>query len=294
MIAFGGRIGLLALAVLFAVPAWAAERVITLAPHLAELVVEAGAGDQLVGVIRYSDYPPQVTSLPVVGDAFNLNHEQILALRPTRLLAWAGGTPEPEIRRLEALGLRVDAVDVRRLNDVADALRHIGRLLGTPTAAEAAARSFAEQIESLRVVTEEPLRVYYQVSAVPLYSLNGEHAASDVIRLCGGRNIFADAPVLAPQVSREAVLAERPDVILYSGEDGAAPWQPLLADRQVLDATLARISPDLLARPGPRLAQGARAVCAVLARVKPARSSPADSHPAPDDGRSRTADRTGD
>ncbi len=259
----------------------AAERVITLAPHLAELVVAAGAGDQLVGVSRFSDFPPQVAVLPAVGDAFNFNYEQMLALQPTLLLAWADGTPASEIARLRTLGLRVETVQVQRLNDVAAALRQVGRLLQTEDVADIAAQSFTDQLDALRVDVDDPVAVYLQVSMAPLYTLNGNHVASDVIRLCGGRNVFADAPMLAPQISREAVLAEQPDVILYSGEQGATPWQTLRSNPQVLDAVLARIPPDWLTRPGPRLVKGAKAVCEVLAGVRSARSFPADSHPAP-------------
>ncbi len=186
----------------------AAERVITLAPHLAELVVAAGAGDQLVGVSRFSDFPPQVAVLPAVGDAFNFNYEQMLALQPTLLLAWADGTPASEIARLRTLGLRVETVQVQRLNDVAAALRQVGRLLQTEDVADIAAQSFTDQLDALRVDVDDPVAVYLQVSMAPLYTLNGNHVASDVIRLCGGRNVFADAPMLAPQISREAVLSE--------------------------------------------------------------------------------------
>lgn len=257
----------------------AAPRVITLAPHLAELVAAVGGGDHLVGVSRYSDHPPEIRGLPSVGDAFQFNEEQILTLRPTLVLAWGGGTPLSEIQRLRALQLPVEIIEVQRLPEVAAAMRRIGQLLGRAEAGREAAEAFEQRLETLRVRTGRPVAVFYQVSESPLYTLSDAHVASDVIRWCGGRNVFADAPVIAPQVSREAVLAARPELLLYSSPTGERPWRRLEAIPAVAQRQLHHIPADWLTRPGPRLLLGTERVCDHVSAVRSARSVPVDSPP---------------
>lgn len=278
------RAALLLSVLLASCSALAFQRVITLAPHLAELVAAVGAADALVGVSRYSDHPPALRELPVVGDAFQFNEEQILTLRPTLVLAWGGGTPVSEVERMRELGLRVDVVEVQRLPDVAGAMRQIGVLLNRSEAAAAAADAFEQHLQALRAHSADPVRVFYQVSASPLYTLSDAHVASDVIRWCGGRNVFADASVIAPQVSRESVVAARPELLLYSSAAGAAPWQRLHHIPAVADGRLYQLPADWLTRPGPRLLLGAERVCEYVAAVRSARSAPAGSHHATGDG----------
>lgn len=249
---------------------WPAERVVTLAPHLAELVHAAGAGAQLVGVSRFTDYPPATASLPRIGDGFALKYEQVLALQPTWVLAWAGGTPADAIARLKALGLRVQAVEVASLEDIPAAIETLGELLETSDAAEAAASALRSRISNLHGATPangQPLRVYYQVSHTPLYTLNGASIVSDAITRCGGRNVFADLPTIAPLLGRESVLMARPEVILYSTPGGDAPWRGFDAIPAVAAGQVIKINPDLLARPGPRFVEGAEALCGVLEKA---------------------------
>lgn len=248
----------------------AGERVVTLAPHLAELVFAAGGGRQLVGVSRFTDYPPAAAELPRIGDGFALKYEHLLALQPTLVLAWAGGTPVDAITRLEQLGLRVLPVDVSSMDDIPSAIEHLGEVLGTAAVAGAAAaaqRKRIAQLGSAQPPRPQPLRVYYQVSHTPLYTLNGSSIVSDAIARCGGRNVFADLPTIAPLLGRESVLMARPEVILYSTPGGDAPWRGFDAIPAVAAGQVIKINPDLLARPGPRFVEGAEALCGVLAQA---------------------------
>ena len=248
-------------------PATAGERIVTLAPHLAELVDTAGAGEQLVGVSRFTDYPPAAAALPKVGDGFSLNYERVLALRPTRVLAWDSGTPLDVIARLRKLGLQVDVVEVFSLAEIPAAVRNLGALLGTQAIAEPAALALANRIAGLSGHMGEPLRVYYQVSSSPLYTLNGKSIVSDAIARCGGINVFAELPTIAPLLGRESVLMARPDVIVYSTPGGDRPWQGFGAIPAVARGQVHKVNPDLLGRPGPRFGAGAEALCGVLAKA---------------------------
>jgi iron complex transport system substrate-binding protein len=261
---------LLAAALCSAVTA-AAERprIVSLAPNLTEITYAAGAGPALVGTVEYSDYPEAARSLPRVGDGWRIDLEQVLALRPDIVLAWSSGTPAATIERLRATGLRVVEVPTFRLADVPAALRLVGELAGTRAAAEAAAAHFDSQMQRLRRqhAGARPVRVFIEIDDEPLFTVNGRHIISEVAGLCGGRNVFAGLPQIAPQVDVEAVLASDPDVILSTDDtiaDPRAQWLAWPQLRAVRLGTIYSLSSDTVTRASPRLAQGAAEVCAAL------------------------------
>jgi len=261
---------LLAAALCSAVTA-AAERprIVSLAPNLTEITYAAGAGPALVGTVEYSDYPEAARSLPRVGDGWRIDLEQVLALRPDIVLAWSSGTPAATIERLRATGLRVVEVPTFRLADVPAALRLVGELAGTRAAAESAAARFDAQVQRLRRqhAGARPVRVFIEIDDEPLFTVNGRHIISEVAGLCGGRNVFAGLPQIAPQVDVEAVLASDPDVILSTDDtiaDPRAQWLAWPQLRAVRLGTIYSLSSDTVTRASPRLAQGAAQVCAAL------------------------------
>ncbi len=256
---------LLATAVVTAEPV---TRVVTLAPHLAELAWAAGAGDLLVGAVAWSDYPPPVQALPRVGDAFAISDERIAALAPDLVLAWAGGTPPAVVRRLKTRGFRVETLASDGPEAVADNLRAIGRWTGREAAAEKAAEEFLSGLRALEQAQagKPVLRVFYQVSREPLYTVGGQQLISRIIGLCGGQNVFSALDSPAAVVDVEAVLARDPEVILAgSGPvrdlDAWRRWKGLAAVRQ---DNLFLVDSDLVSRPSPRLLAGARTVCGYM------------------------------
>ena len=248
-------------------------RLVTLAPHLAELVAAAGAADYLVGVSAYTDFPPGLADLPVVGDGFRVDGEALLATRPTLVLAWGGGGQARSVALVETLGIDTVGIETRRVGDIAPALRRIGALAGTEDVAERAARAFDAAIASLGYDGER-LRVFYQIGDRPLYTVSGAHFISELIARCGGDNVFASLEALAPTVSVEAVVRADPDVILTATDAAAARetwsrWPDLAAVR---DGTIIGVPADLVTRPGPRLAAGGRAICDALQAARAGRA----------------------
>jgi iron complex transport system substrate-binding protein len=261
----------LLVALLASGPAEAAARlrIVSLAPNLTELAYAAGAGDALVGTVEYSDYPEAARTLPRVGDGWRVDTERLLALRPDLVLAWASGTPEDTIARLEALQLRVVSIPTYRLADVPAALRSIGRIAGTRATAEPVAAKFEADIERLRerYSRERVLRVFVQIDDEPLYTVNRRHVISEVVELCGGRNVFADQPQIAPPVALEAVLARKPQVILSTDDTIADPkayWQRWPSLAAVRAGTIYSMPADTIARSTPRLVEGVQATCEAL------------------------------
>ena len=255
------------------------ERIVTLSPHLAELVFAAGAGDLLVGTVEYSDYPPQALSIARIGDAFRLDSEKLAALGPDLILAWPGGNPQPMIDGLRDDGYQVLELAATGLESVAIQLRRIGELTGHADRAGRAADLYLAKVGRLRVenLQKPPIRVFYQVAQRPLFTIGRKQVISEVVSLCGGINIFADLDSLAPVVSMETVLLRNPQVILSARTGSANPldiWLDYPAVAAVRLENLYLVDASLLARAGLRLADGAAQVCRLLdqARRKIART----------------------
>ncbi len=235
------------------------------------IVSAAGAGDRVIGVDDASDYPPAAAALPKLGEPAAVDLERLLRLQPTLVIVWDTGTP-PRLRsELERLHLPVVAAEQRRLDDIGQALIDFGALAGTQPAAAAAAARYREELAALRTRYRgrRPLSVFYQVWDRPLYTLSGTHVVSEVLSLCGGRNVFAGLSTLAPAVDREAVVAANPQVILIgaSGDAGArqaAEWARFPALQAVRAHHVYTVDPSLIGRMAPRILQGAREVCAAL------------------------------
>ncbi len=245
------------------------ERIVTLAPNLAELVFAVGAGDTLVGTSAYTDYPPAAADVQVVSDAFTVDLEQLEVLRPELILAWGGGTPTRLIDQLRGRGYAVEVIDTKSLADVAAALRRIGELTGRKEDGADVAASFEAEIEGLRQqhVEAEPIRVFYQVSAKPLYTVSGDHYASELIELCGGVNVFDDLDTLAPAVTVESVVERDPEVMITAKAGGPRAydeWYRFPNIAAIRKQNLYFLPSDEIGRAAPRLVVAGRAICEAL------------------------------
>lgn len=256
-----------------------AQRVVSLAPHLTELMYAAGAGAKLVGALEYSDYPAQAKTLPRVGSETSIDLEALVALRPDLVIAWPNAGSSRAVERIAALGIPVFRSEPRALEDIARTMQTLGRLAGSEAAADAAARAFREHAARIeRSYARQPrVRVFYQVWDRPLITVNGDHVISKAMRLCGGENVLAALPAIAPEIDREAVLRADPEVIVASGVDGARPawlddWRAFPALAAVRLGNLYAIRPELLQRHTPRLLQGAEELCRILEAVRLKRS----------------------
>jgi len=244
-------------------------RIVTLAPHLAELVFAVGAGDMLVGVSSFTDYPEDAKRLPVVSDAFVTDRELLALLHPDLLLAWESGTPVHVIDELRAAGFRMEVIRTRSLDDVGSALLRIGELTDHMTAARSQAQAYRDGVAQRRMrhADAQSIRVFYQVSMHPLYTINADHYISELISVCGGTNIFSDLLELAPMVAVEAVIERDPEVLLAADTgqtDTFDEWQrwPKVAANRYGNHFLLPASE--LGRATPRLLQAADAMCAAL------------------------------
>ncbi len=248
-----------------------AQRIVSLAPHATELLFAAGAGRRVVGVSAFSDYPQAARSLPQVSGGMRLDMERILALKPDLAVGWRTGNTRADLDKLAALGIPVFFAEPQRLDAVPETLLRLGLLAGSEREAEIAAAAYREELARLRARYRErrPVRVFFQISLQPLMTLNHAHLTSDLLALCGGRNVFATYDLIAPEVSVEAVMLQDPDAILFSDELGTADgmrdwWSQRVSLRAVRAKRVYLVPATLVLRQSPRVLHGVQHVCEAL------------------------------
>ena len=248
-----------------------ARRIVSLAPHVTELLYAAGAGGKIIGTVEYSDYPVEAKALPRVGDNQRLDMERILAMKPDLLVVWMHGNAQRQLEQLRALKLPMYYSEPKKLADIAPAIEAMGRLAGTQAVAAQAARAFDARLQKvLRENTgKAPVKVFFQIWDQPVMTINNSHLISDAITACGGRNVFGALPALVPTVDVEAVLRADPQAIIATGADATRPrsldewkrWRNLAAVRR---DNLFFLAPDLISRLSPRVIEGLEQMCAQL------------------------------
>ncbi|MDD2744022.1 MAG: cobalamin-binding protein [Rhodocyclaceae bacterium] len=258
-----------------------AQRIITLAPHAAESLYAAGAGDKLVGTVDYSDYPPAAKKVPRVGGYSRIDLEAVAALKPDLVIAWESGNNMTQVDKLKALGLKTYVFQPNKMADVADQLERLGQLAGTEAVANLAASNFRQRLNALQSANanKPKVRVFYQIWKSPLMTVGGPQIISDAIRLCGGDNVFGNLTQMAPTVSVEAVLAANPEAIVATGMGEARPewlsdWDKWTGMTAVKRGNMFHINPDIMQRHTPRILDGAEKLCAHLDVARSRRPSP--------------------
>lgn len=245
-----------------------AKKIITLAPHATELVYSAGAGEKIIATVAHSDFPEQAKNITHIGDAYRINLEKIIELKPDIIIAWASGNNSKQLLKLHTLGFKIYYSDVKNFKDIAADIKNIGRIAGTEEISENAAEQLTSKINSLRNTysNKRKVRVFYQLWHDPLMTINKTHFINQSIKLCGGINVFSNAPVQVPQVSIESILRTKPDIMLagYKLFAEAFNWTKNVPKALSLSTDLFIIDPDLLHRPTIRLVEGTEKLCKIL------------------------------
>ncbi len=245
-----------------------ARRIVTLAPNLTEFVFAAGAGDRLVGVSSYSDFPHAATKLPVVADYHSVDLERMTALQPDLIIALKGASNAVQLRVFENKGVPVYWVDIRYLSDIPKTISDLGCLAGTQAESSRSVGEFKKQhlLLQQKYASLKPVRVFFEMSEKPLLTVTDKTLIDDVITLCGGRNIFADANSIVPMVNVEEVLSRNPEAIVSASlsRDWKArwlKWPEIVATKQEAFISL---EPDWIERAGPRILKAADQLCVEL------------------------------
>lgn len=248
-----------------------AKRIATLSPGATELTYAAGAGEQVVAVVSYSDYPPEAKEVQSVGSHTRMDLEALVTLRPDLVIGWTTGNPPEQLETIEALGLPVFYIEPRGVDGVASVIERLARLAGTETAGQKVADEFREGMAEVedRYQDRDPVPTFYQVWDEPLMSISDEHLIGQVVRMCGGANVFGDQQRLVPRLDDEAVLAANPEAIIAGGmgeenRHWLTHWEQYDELEAVAQGNLFFVPPSLIQRPTPRLLDGAKLLCQKL------------------------------
>ncbi|MDC9597695.1 vitamin B12 ABC transporter substrate-binding protein BtuF [Xenorhabdus anantnagensis] len=243
----------------------AASRVISLAPSTTELAYAAGLGDQLVAVSAYSDYPEAAKKLEQIADWQGLNVERIIALKPDLILAWRGGNPQRPLEQLAALGIPIFYSDIKKIEDVATELERLAAYSPHPDIAKKSAEEIRYKFNQLKqdYANPNPTPVFLQFGMNPIFTSSSHTIQSEIVSVCGGKNIFADSPVPWPQVNREQVLTRKPEMIVIGGTE---EQKQRVADfwRPQMNVSIIALNDDWFSRAGPRIILAAEQLCSRL------------------------------
>jgi iron complex transport system substrate-binding protein len=247
------------------------ERIVSLAPNLTEIVYAVGAGDRLVGNTEYCDYPADAKSVAKIGDTMHPSVERIIALKPQIVLVSTASQLEAFTQQLDQQRIAVYVTNPRSLDEVFHSVESLGDLFGNHDGAITIVTELRRRSAEIEVAMRsvKPVKVFYQVSGEPLYTIGREAYLTDLVRRAGGVSVTADVPGAFPRFSDEAALAARPEAIILpsGGSMGSAnsTVAPSLKNSPaVLNDRVYKINDDFLSRPGPRLLEGLEELARVL------------------------------
>jgi len=248
------------------------QRIVSLLPSLTETVCALDQCHKLVGVDRYSNWPASVTRLPQVGGGLDPNIEAIVALRPDVVLA---ATSSRSAVRLEALGIRVVALEPKTHADVQRVLGKVGQVLAVADtqkvwrAIDAGVSAAAQSLPA----SVRGTRVYFEVNRGP-YAAGESSFIGEILTRLGVRNVVPAELGPFPKLNPEFVVRANPDVIMIGEKeaDGLAQrpgWQSIRAVREQRLCVFPTVDSDVLVRPGPRMAESARLMAQCLSSKAP-------------------------
>ncbi|MCW3149675.1 cobalamin-binding protein [Stutzerimonas stutzeri] len=245
----------------------AAQRVVSLAPSLTEIMLELDAGELLVGMLDGGERPAALTDVQSVGRYGQVEMETLLSLRPDLVLLWPDSIPRSQRQQLQQLGIPVLVAEPSRLEQLAEQFVIVGGAVGRAEQGARLAERFRTGLAQLRLQyrRETPLRVFYQVWHRPLYTLGGSQIISEAIEVCGGVNVFADLQLPAPQVSVEAVLARDPEVILGGSGAELESWKAWPQLSAVRSGRLLTVPDKGLERPSFQMLGAIGKLCEAMA-----------------------------
>ncbi|WP_225580579.1 cobalamin-binding protein [Pseudomonas sp. PDM16] len=261
---------LVACLLVLSLPLGAAERVVSLAPSMSEIMLELGAGERLVGVLDGGERPAALAHLPSVGRYGQVELETLLALRPDLLLLWPDSVPEAQREQLKSFGIPLYVGEPHELQQLAEQFAEIGQQVGVEARGRQLRDEFSARLAGLRqrYRRESPLPVFYQVWHEPLYTIGGRQIIGDALEVCGAHNVFADQRLPAPQVNVEAVLQRSPEVILAGSEGELQHWRAWPQIPAVRFGQLWTVPDKGLERPSFQMLAATEKLCALLVNAR--------------------------
>ncbi|MCB1595380.1 MAG: ABC transporter substrate-binding protein [Xanthomonadales bacterium] len=235
-------------------------RMIALAPHLAELAESAGALDSLVGIVSYTQLESEKI-IEGVGDAFKVDYEKIISLKPDYVFVWKDGNPASVIHKLKSLGLNVLEIEIQKLADIPRTIEQIAKIAGTESIAQQNINLFHSVINKHKNQFKPQRNIFIETYHQPLYTVSGTHWLSEAAMICGYENTFSEMQPLSAPINIESVIDKNPDVILNIALKKDNQWQKWKDINAVKNNRILTISPNLMSHPNMRLLEGIEKLC---------------------------------
>jgi vitamin B12 transport system substrate-binding protein len=242
------------------------QRIITLSPHLTEIVFALGKGEHLVAVSDYSDFPKEASSLPSVASFEGANIAQIIRLKPSHVLVWRGGNKDADIEKLKALNLPIYESSVTSVESLLTDITNIGNFI----AAKDAARKSVETLSATLALTRERYKglnktaVYY-LNKHPLVGLGNDQWLNSLLGICSINNLYEKSLGAYPQLQMPDIIRKQPEVIIAATlseiSDLEQFWSP---HKKVLDSKIVSANPDALHRFTGRAINEMAKLCATI------------------------------
>ena len=243
------------------------ERAVSLAPNLTEITFAVGAGDKLVGVTTYCDYPLEAREIRKIGDTINPNIETIVALRPQVVLVSTASQIESFTKQLEAQNIAVFVTNPNGLDDIYKSIERIGEIFGQSEKSKEITGNLQRRVAAVEAATgsEQSKKVFVQISKEPLFTIGRDSFLTDLIRRAGGVSLTKDIATAYPKLSKETALASNPDAIILSkSDDNLEPNELFRDSAAVKNGRVFRIDAELMSRPGPRVVDGLEVMARAL------------------------------
>ena len=231
-------------------------RVVSLAPNLTENIFAVGAGDRLVGVTTFCNYPEQAKEIAKIGDTMTPNMESIIALKPDVVFVSTASQIEAFMKTLEANGIAVYVTNPTTLDGVLDNLQKLGDILGTTEKAGQLVPDLKRRITDIwsKIESEKRVRVFVQISREPLFTVGKQSFLTTILEKAGAESVTKDVESAYPKLSKETASALNPEVIILSeSDDNKEPNDAFKNSPAVKNGRIYKVNADLLSRPGPRL-----------------------------------------
>lgn len=243
------------------------ERVVSLAPNLTENIFAVGAGDRLIGVTSFCNYPSEAQKIQKVGDTISPNIETIIALKPQIVFVSTASQIETFTKTLEAQNITVFVTNPKDLNGVLANLKQLGEIFGTTEKAIALLDNLQKRIAAIdaRVEDKAKTKAFVQISKEPLFTIGKESFLTEIITRAGGASVTANVATAYPKISKETALALSPDVIILSeSPDNTEPNDVFKNSPALKNGKVFKISADILSRPGPRIVDALEQIAEAL------------------------------
>ena len=246
-------------------------RVVSLAPNLTENIFAVGAGDRLVGVTTFCNYPEQAKQIAKIGDTMNPNLERIVAIKPDVVFVSTASQIENFTRTLDDNGIAVFVTNPDSLDGVMKNLRQLGEMFGTVDQAEKLTAELRRRVDNItqKVASEKRFRAFVQISKEPLFTIGKQSFLTAMLETSGAESTTADVETAYPKLSKETALALNPDVIILSeSDDNREPNEVFKNSPAVKNRHVISVNADLLSRPGPRLVDALEQIAEALGRFR--------------------------